>query len=123
MNFNKIIIMGNLTRDPELKCLPSGTPVTNFSIAITDKYKKGDEMVENVSYFDVVVFSKQAESCNQYLIKGSPVLVEGRLQQRRWKDKDGNNRSKIEIIASKVIFLSKPTETGTNRASDEDIPF
>ena len=72
-SFNKVIIMGNLTRDPELKFLPSGTAVCNFAIASNDEY------VENVSYFDVVVFSKQAENCNEYLSKGRPALIEGRF--------------------------------------------
>lgn len=104
-SFNKAIIIGNLTRDPELKFLPSGTAVCSFSIAANDKYKKGDEYVEHVDYFNVVVFSKQAESCNEYLSKGRPVLIEGRLQQRRWEAKDGTKRSKIEIVASNVVFL------------------
>jgi single-strand DNA-binding protein len=98
MNFNKVIILGNLTRDPEKKYLPNGDPVTNFSIAVKG-YK------EDVNYFDIVVFGKQAESCEQYLSKGRPVLVEGRLQQRRWEAKDGTKRSKIEVVASSVIFL------------------
>jgi single-strand DNA-binding protein len=112
MNFNKVIVMGNLVRDPELKYLPSGKPLTNFSIAVSDKYKKDGELVENVSYLDVVVFSNQAEACNEHLSKGRSVLVEGKLQQRRWEAQDGSKRSKIEITASSVIFLGggKPKE-------------
>jgi len=141
MNFNKVIIMGNLTRDPELKYLPSGKPVANFSIAINDKYKKGEELVENVSYFDIVVFSRQAETCNEYLSKGRPVLIEGKLQQRRWEQQDGTKRNKVEIVANSVIFLgggsggsgggSKGGSSGGGSAgsndfdsvSDDDIPF
>lgn len=104
-SFNKVIIMGNLVRDPELKYLPSGMPNCNFSIASNDSYKKGDDWVEQVSYLDVVVFSKQAENCNEYLSKGRPVLIEGKLQQRRWEAKDGTKRSKVEIVASNVMFL------------------
>jgi single-strand DNA-binding protein len=106
MAFNKVIIMGNLTRDPEMKYLSNGKPVTNFSIAINEKYKKGEEWVENVSYFDVVVFDRQAETCNEYLSKGKQVLVEGKLQQNRWEAQDGTKRSKIEIVAARVVFMS-----------------
>jgi single-strand DNA-binding protein len=131
-NFNKVIIMGNLVRDPEIRYLPSGMPVANFSIASNDKYKKGDELVENVSYLDVVVFSRQAENCNEYLSKGRPVLIEGRLQQRRWEAKDGTKRSKVEIVASNVIFLGAGRSAGVAKeegdtdfetVSDDDIPF
>jgi single-strand DNA-binding protein len=120
MNFNKVILMGNLTRDPELKYLPSGKPVTNFSIAITDKYKKGEDWVENVSYFDIVVFGGQAEPCNTYLKKGKQALVEGKLQQRRWDAKDGTKRSKVEIVANSVIFLGGGN---TKTPDDSDVPF
>ena len=105
MNFNKVIILGNLTRDPEMKYMPNGKAVTNFSIAINDKYKKGDELVGNVSFFDIVTFDRQAETCNEYLEKGRPVLIEGKLQQRRWEAQDGTKRNKIEIIANSVTFL------------------
>lgn len=132
--FNKVILLGNLTKDPEIKYLPSGMPVANFSIAINEKYKKGDEWVENVNYFDIVVFSKQGESCNEYLSKGNPVLIEGKLQQRRWEAQDGTKRSKIEIVANNVVFLgsgdgqSKPAkekgkENGYAPVSEDDIPF
>jgi single-strand DNA-binding protein len=134
MNLNKVIIMGNITRDVELRYLPNGNAVTNFSIAVNDKYKKGDKLIENVSYFDVVVFAKQAENCNQYLSKGSPVLVDGKLQQRRWEANDGTKKSKVEVVAQNVIFLnadkgSKPKaepsnrQDDFNRVSEDDIPF
>ena len=129
MNFNKAIIVGNLTRDPELRYTPSGTPVANFAVAINDKYQKDGNTVENVSYFDIVTFSKQAENCNEYLSKGRPVLIEGKLQQRRWEAQDGTKRSKVEILASKVVFLgsgkdaSGNSEGGDQTVSDEDIPF
>lgn len=107
MNFNKTILMGNLTKDTELKYLPSGDPICVFSLAVNDGY--GEK--KHVSYFDVKCFKKQAENCNEYLSKGSPVLVDGRLSQSRWDAKDGTKRSKIEIIANSVIFLSaKPTQ-------------
>lgn len=122
MNLNKVIIMGNVTRDPELRYLPSGKAVTNFSIAVNEKYKKDDKLVENVSYFDIVVFSKQAEPCNEYLTKGSPVLIEGKLQQRRWESQDGTKRNKVEIIAQSVIFLNKG-EKKDDSVHEDDIPF
>lgn len=111
MSFNKVIIMGNLTRDPEMKYLSSGKPVTNFSIAVNEKYKKGEEWIDQTSYFDVVVFARQAETCNEYLKKGRPVLVEGKLQQSRWEAQDGTKRSKVEIVASGVTFLGEGKQT------------
>jgi single-strand DNA-binding protein len=114
--------MGNLTRDGELRYLPSGKPVFNFSMAVSDRYKKGDEWIEEVSYFDVVVF-KQAESCAQYIGKGSKVLVDGRLKQRRW-DSNGQKRSKVEIVSNNVQFLSKPVDQLVEQVvNDSDIPF
>lgn len=129
MNFNKVIIMGNLVRDPELRYTPSGTPVANFVIAANDKYQKDGNTIENVSYFDIVTFSKQAENCNEYLSKGRPVLVEGKLQQRRWEAQDGTKRSKVEVVASKIIFLGYGNAGSANSSgsdegvNDEDIPF
>jgi single-strand DNA-binding protein len=133
MNLNKVIIMGNLVRDPELRYLPSGKPVANFSVAVNDRYKKGDELVENVSYLDIVVFARQAETCNEYLSKGRPVLIEGRLQQRRWEAQDGTKRNKVEIIANNVIFLgtgkggqtagSGSNDSDFDTVSEDDIPF
>ena len=106
-SFNRVILMGNLTRDPELRYNPNGTPVCNFSLALSRKYKQGEEFREEVSYIDIVVFAKQAENCGQYLQKGSGVLIEGRLQQRRWETDDGQKRSKVEVVASNVQFMPK----------------
>jgi single-strand DNA-binding protein len=125
-SFNKVILMGNLVRDPELKFL-SETAVCNFSIASNDSYKKGDEWIDQVSYFDIVVFKRPAENCNEYLSKGIPVLVEGKLRQRRWEAKDGTKRSKVEIVASNVVFLGSNDDKGKNDTDeivDEDeVPF
>jgi single-strand DNA-binding protein len=115
--------MGNLTKDPELKYLPSGKPVCNFSIAVNDRYKKGEEWVDGVSYFDIVVFAKQAENCARYLEKGSPVIVEGKLQQRRWEAQDGTKRNKIEIVANNVIFLGGGEKTVNKQVDADDTPF
>ncbi|MBI4843400.1 MAG: single-stranded DNA-binding protein [Nitrospirae bacterium] len=104
--FNKVILIGNLTRDPEVRYTPQGTSVCNFGIAVNRKYKQGDDLKEEVTFINIVVFGKQAESCGQYLNKGSSVLVEGRLQERRWETEEGQQRSKHEVVAQQVRFLS-----------------
>jgi single-strand DNA-binding protein len=127
--------MGNLTRDPEVRYTPNGSAVANFAIAVNRKYKQGDETKEEVSYIDIVVFGKQAENCGQYLNKGDAALIEGRLQQRRWDDKDtGAKRSKVEVAAQSVTFMPKRQSSGgsgqnqTEHAPESpvdegDIPF
>jgi single-strand DNA-binding protein len=104
--YNKIILIGNLTKDPELRYTPQGTPVTSFRIAVNYRYKQSDDMKQETMFIDNVVFGKQAESCSKYLSKGSPVLVEGRLQERRWES-NGQQRSKFEVVAQSVRFLSR----------------
>lgn len=104
--YNKIILIGNLTKDPELRYTPQGTPVTTLRIAVNHKYKQADEMKQETMFIDNVVFGKQADSCSKYLNKGSSVLVEGRLQERRWES-NGQQKSKFEVIAQSVRFLSK----------------
>lgn len=112
-SFNKVILLGNLTRDPEVRYTPNGSAVASFAIAVNRKYKHGEETKEEVSYFDIVVFGKQAETCGQYLNKGDGALIEGRLQQRRWEDKDsGQKRSKIEVAAQSVHFMPKRSSSG-----------
>lgn len=128
VNFNKVILIGNLTRDPELRYNPSGKAVANLSIAVNRRSGKGDDNRDDVSFFDVVVWEKQAENCSQYLSKGRAVLVEGRLQQRRWETDDGQKRSKVEIVATNVQFMPKAQGGGGQDAPDEmvdegDIPF
>ena len=105
--FNKIILIGNLTRDPEMRYTPQGSSVCNFGLAVNRKYKQGDEMKEEVTFINIVVFGKQADTCGQYLNKGSSVLIEGRLQERRWETDEGQKRSKHEVVAQNVRFLSK----------------
>jgi single-strand DNA-binding protein len=105
--FNKIILIGNLTRDPELRYTPQGTSVCNFGIAVNRRYKQGDEVKEEVTFINVVVFGKQADTCGQYLNKGSAVLIEGRLQERRWETEDGQKRSRHEVVAQNIRFLSR----------------
>ena len=108
-NFNKVLFMGNLTRDPELRYLPNGTAVTTFSVASNRVYKlPSGEKKEEATFIRVVVWAKRAETCAEYLIKGSSVFVEGRLQSRTWQGQDGQKRSTIEIVADNVQFLGRP---------------
>lgn len=121
--FNKAILVGNLTRDPELRYTPSGAAVATLGLAVNQKYKSGNEWKEETLFIDVVVWGKQAESCNQYLSKGRQVLVEGRLQERRWES-DGQKRNKTEIVANAVKFLGGRGEGGAPPAEVSDIePF
>ena len=110
--FNKVILMGNLTRNPELRYTPSGTPVASFGLAVSRRFKQGDDLKEEVCFVDIVVFGKQAEHCGQYLSKGNGAIVEGRLQQRRWETEDGQKRSKHEVVAQTVTFMPKRQQDG-----------
>jgi single-strand DNA-binding protein len=118
-NYNKAIIAGNLVRDVEVKFLPSGAAVGNFTIAVNEKYK--DKV--DVHYFDCVAFAKTAEVAAQYLTKGSPVLIDGRLRQRRWEH-EGVKKSKVELVVGQLVFLGKTKKAeGAAAAEEEDIPF
>ncbi|MBH0190181.1 MAG: single-stranded DNA-binding protein [Nitrospira sp.] len=110
--FNKVILMGNLTRNPELRYTPNGTPVASFGLAVSRRFKQGEDLKEEVCFVDIVVFGKQAEHCGQYLSKGNGAIVEGRLQQRRWETEDGQKRSKHEVVAQTVTFMPKRQEVG-----------
>jgi len=106
MSLNSVNMMGNLTRDPEMKYTPSGKAVCTFSIANNRVYTKNAEKVTEVSYFDVDVWGQAAENCSKYLTKGSGIIVEGRLRQDRW-EKDGKTQSRVRITANAVHFLPK----------------
>lgn len=107
-NFNKVLLMGNLTRDPELRYTPQGTAVVNLRLAVNRRFKnKNQELKEETCFVTVVVWDKQAETCNQYLHKGSPIFVEGILQSRSWEDNAGAKRSVIEVRADRVQFLGR----------------
>jgi len=132
MNFNKVILCGHLSSDPEVRYTPNGTAITGFSLAVNRSFKKNNELQKEVSFFEVTVFGKNAENCGQYLSKGSGVLIEGRLKQDVWQADDGSKRSKVKVIADHVQFLSKPKEgSGTSEKGgsdpsqvfDEEIPF
>lgn len=102
---NIVVLCGNLTRDPEVRQIPSGMSVADLGLAINESYKnKSGEQVETTCYVDVVVWGKTAENCGQYLRKGSPILVEGKLQLDQW-EKDGEKRSKLRVRADRVQFL------------------
>ena len=118
--FNKVILIGNLTKSPELRYTPSGTPVASFGLAVNRRFRQGEELKEEVCYIDIVVFGKQAEHCGQYLSKGNGVIVDGRLQQRRWESEDGQKRSKHEVVAQTVTFLPKRPESGTEPNAPDD---
>ncbi|MEI6297044.1 MAG: single-stranded DNA-binding protein [bacterium] len=113
MYLNKAIIIGNLTKDPEIRALPSGQKVSSFGVATNRTWKDKDgNKQEGTEYHNVSVFGKQAETCNQYLKKGQSVLVEGRMQTRSWDAQDGTKRYKTEIVADKVQFGPKGNGSG-----------
>lgn len=114
-SLNRVFLIGNLTRDPELRYIPSGQAVTTFTLAVNRVYTAGTgERKEDTSFIRVVVWARRAEVCNEFLRKGSPVFVEGRLQSRTWEAQDGTKRSSIEVVANNVQFLGRgvPRETG-----------
>ncbi len=118
-SFNQVILMGNLTRDPDLRQIPSGQSVCSFSLALNRSYKGQDgEWVEATDFVDVVAWGPLGERVAQYVTKGRPVLVSGRLQSRQW-EQDGQKRNKLEVIASDVTFLGGRGEgNGDNNAGD-----
>lgn len=147
MSFNKIIVVGNLGRDPELRYTPQGTAVCNFSIATNEKKRdKAGDLQDVTTWFRVTLWNKQAENASKYLTKGSSVYIEGRLRIEEWNDKDGKNRFTLEVNATEMQFLSggrsdeMSSDGGTdehfqdspssssaagisNSPSDDDIPF
>jgi single-strand DNA-binding protein len=118
-SFNQVILMGNLTRDPELRTTPNGTNVCSFSLALNRSYKGSDgNWQEATDYIDVVAWGALGERVAQYLSKGRPCLVNGRLQSRSW-EQDGQKRSKVEVIAQDVTFLGGPGGGGSAGTSDD----
>jgi single-strand DNA-binding protein len=109
---NKVILIGNLGRDPEVRYTQSGTAVSNFSLATTERQKKEGEWVDHTEWHNIVVFGKVAENCSNYLSKGSSVYIEGRIQTRKWTDKEGGERQTTEIVAQNVQFLSGSSKGG-----------
>jgi len=111
MNLNKAILIGNLTKDPELRSLPTGAQVASFSIATNRVWKdQNGQKKDDTQFHNIVVFGKQAETVAQYLKKGSSALIEGRIQNRSWDGPDGNKRYRTEIVAERVQFGPRRTE-------------
>jgi single-strand DNA-binding protein len=120
MNLNKVFIIGNLTRDPELRAIPSGVSVATIGVATNRIWKSpSGEKKSDVQFHNVVVFGKQAEIVNQYLNKGSMVMIEGRLQTRMWDAQDGTKRSRTEIIAERIQFGPKNSQGSPRESSFE----
>lgn len=112
-SLNKVLLIGNLTRDPELRYIPSGSAVASFTLAMNRVFKlQTGEKKEEVSFVRVVVWGRMAEICNEYLKKGNPVFVEGRLQSRSWDGPDGQKKSTLEVIANNVQFLKQGSGQG-----------
>ncbi len=144
-NINSVVLVGNLTRDPELRHTPSGTAVTTLRIAVNDRVKKGEEWQDAAYYFDVTVWGRTAENCAQYLAKGRPVGAQGKLTWREWDAQDGSKRQSVEVVADNIQFLagreggsgdgggqfvpqgaaqsSQPSADFPSAAADDDIPF
>ena len=132
-SMNRVFLAGNLTRDPELKQTNTGQAVSDLGLAINERYRNRDgEEVERTCFADVVVWGKQAEACQQYLVKGAPLLVEGTLQQDRWETEDGQKHNKIRIRALRVQFLNRPESANgngnggvaeTSAETEQNMPF
>lgn len=138
---NKVILLGNLGRDPEVRFTQGGTPVANFTMATTDRWSDpSGEKKEKTEWHKIVVWGKQAEIAGEYLRKGRPVFVEGSLQTREWTDKEGNKRYTTEVRAQRLQLLGRPDDRGGSGSSgggapvedvaepagafaDDDIPF
>lgn len=112
-SLNRVLLIGNLTRDPELRYIPSGSAVATFTIGVNRVYKtQTGEKKEEVSFIRIVVWGRKAEVCGEYLSKGSPVFVEGRLQSRDWQTQDGQKRNTVEVIADNIQFLRSGAKQG-----------
>ena len=142
-NINRVVLVGNLTRDPELRHTPSGTPVCSLRLAVNTRRKdETGQWVDKPNYFDITVWGNQGERCAQYLSKGRPVGVDGRLEWREWETPEGNKRQAVDVVADTVQFLggrgdgegggggyipadATPTPAGDFPTSptDDDIPF
>lgn len=140
-NYNKVMLMGRLTRDPELRYTKGGKAVAEFSLAVNSTFKTREgEKREEATFIDITVWEKQAETCAEYLSKGRPVFVEGRLELDKWESKEGEKRSKLKVVATNVQFLGSPgggkgaagggapkaegsAEAPAGEPSEEDIPF
>jgi single-strand DNA-binding protein len=116
---NKVILVGNLGGDPEIRYTPNGTAVANFRIATTERFtNKNGEKESRTEWHRIVAWGRLAEICNEYLKKGKQVYVEGRIQTRQWEDKDGNKRSSTEIVANNMVMLGRAGDAGDVAAQE-----
>lgn len=130
-NLNKVLLIGNLTRDPELRYTPGGSAVCNFTLAVNRTYNdKSGAKKEDTCFLRITVWGKQGETCAQYLSKGRSAFVEGRLQSRSWETEDGQKRSAIDVVADRVQFLGGrgqrsdgPGDGMGSMPPEDDIPF
>lgn len=126
-SLNKIILIGNVGGDPEMRYTPNGKAVTSFTVATNHRYSAASgETREETDWFRISAWGKQGEMCNQYLSKGRQVYVEGRLHARNWEAQDGQMRTSLEVTADRVLFLGKRTAAALSEEGDiepEDIPF
>ena len=143
-SYNRVVLLGNLTRDPELRYIPSGMAVSDIGLAVNDRVKRNDQWVEEATFVDVTLWGRTAEVANEYLSKGSPVLIEGRLKLETW-EKEGQKHSKLKVVGEKMQMVggrggsggggpsrSRPQESspeysstasGPSMPPDDEIPF
>ncbi len=120
-SLNKVFLIGNLTRAPELRYTPNGTAVLDLRLAVNRAYTtQSGEKRQETYFLTVVVWGKQAETCGEYLDKGSPILVEGRLQTREWEGKDGQRRNVVEVVAERIQFLGRARGAGPEAEAVEE---
>ena len=123
VNLNRVFLVGNLTKDPELRYTPQGTAVTTLRIASNNSFKdKSGQVQKETCFINVVVWGQSAEACNQYLQKGSSVFVEGSLQSRSWQDKEGKNRTTLEVRAARAQFMPKAQPMPEAKPADSGEP-
>jgi single-strand DNA-binding protein len=122
-SINRVVLVGNLTRDPELKQLPSGTSVCSLRIAVNTRRKdETGQWADKPNYFSVSVYGNQAESCSQYLSKGRPVAIDGRLEWREWQAQDGAKRESVEVVADSVQFLGSRGDAAAGGDTPQFVP-
>ena len=120
---NKVMIIGHLGRDPEMRYTPSGKPVTTFTVAVSRSWNSGDgERHTETEWFNIVAWGNLAETCKQYLTKGQLVYIEGRLQTRKWEDKEGQKHSSVEVVANEMTMLSERRDGNHNNEAGAAAP-
>jgi single-strand DNA-binding protein len=111
-SFNRVVLLGNLTRDPELRYIPSGTAVSEIGLAVNDRVKRDGQWVDEATFVDVTLWGRTAEVANEYLSKGSSVLIEGRLKLDQWENKEGEKRSKLKVVCERMQMVGSKGEGG-----------